>query len=115
MSGSVRLGVCVTDDAILGRLFFTDNPAWVMAMKIKDERDQAREIAAELAAALEERRCSCSGTGLQHKPGYTHYETDAGEECPAYHYGPCPRCESARAALAKAKAAGISPLAKIER
>lgn len=38
----------------------------------------------------------CGGLGYKevHQPGYTHYETDAGEGCPSYHYKriPCP-CE----------------------
>src|ERR1035437_4871632 len=38
----------------------------------------------------------CRDTGIidGHRSGYTHYETDAGEPCPSYHYEalPCPDC-----------------------
>lgn len=36
------------------------------------------------------RRCSGTGFVEQHQPGHTHYETDAGEPCPAYHYRKVP-------------------------
>lgn len=29
----------------------------------------------------------CSAAKSHHLPGYIHYETDAGELCPSYHYG----------------------------
>jgi len=48
----------------------------------------------------------CKGRGYvdgQHKEGYTHYETDAGEACPAYHFEfvPCSVCAPINTVLAE--------------
>lgn len=32
------------------------------------------------------RHCGGKGYIEVHRPGFTHYETDAGEPCPSYHY-----------------------------
>lgn len=56
-----------------------------------------RFIVEELEKRMSRDKCStCRGKGFTeaHIPGFTHYETDADEECPSYHYrkSPCPAC-----------------------
>jgi len=42
----------------------------------------------------------CKGRGYteRHQPGHVHYETDAGEACPPYHFERIP-CECSKAAM----------------
>ena len=57
-----------------------------------DLADEALALAtAKLATARVCEKCGGSYKDI-HMPGYTHYETDAGEPCPKYHYGRCPHC-----------------------
>lgn len=56
----------------------------------------------------------CKGLGFkkQHISGYTHYETDRGEECPAYHFEsvPCGQCRPPAAMQGKSAALDSPPL-----
>lgn len=49
-----------------------------------EQRQQKLVEALKLRTGCE--RCKGRGQYERHKTGYTHYETDAGEECPAYHF-----------------------------